>query len=80
MLLKEGQGALEVELFLRADEGVRPAFVKVQRDVLTCNLQCLDDLLTLDAGRLLAGATLAVTNEPAPGSSGPTLIVGEVTG
>jgi anti-sigma-K factor RskA len=39
--------------------------------------------LTLDAGRPLAGATLAVTNEPAPGSPGPTsaiLIVGEVTG
>ncbi len=40
-------------------------------------------LLTLDVGRPLVGATLAVTDEPAPGSPGPTtdiLIVGEVVG
>lgn len=39
-------------------------------------------LLTIEAGRPLAGATLAVTNEPAPGSPGPTsapLIAGEVS-
>jgi anti-sigma-K factor RskA len=32
-------------------------------------------VLTLDAGGSLAGATLAVTNEPAPGSPGPTTAV-----
>ena len=38
-------------------------------------------LLTLNVGRLASGATLAVTNEPAPGSRGPTtdvLIIGTI--
>lgn len=40
-------------------------------------------LLTLAAGNSIAGATLAVTDEPAPGSPGPTsdiLILGQATG
>jgi anti-sigma-K factor RskA len=40
-------------------------------------------LLTLEAARPISGATLAVTNEPAPGSPGPTsdiLIVGQASG
>jgi anti-sigma-K factor RskA len=39
-------------------------------------------LITLETGRDLSGATLAVTNEPAPGSSGPTtdiLIAGTIS-
>jgi anti-sigma-K factor RskA len=39
-------------------------------------------LLTLNVGRTLSGATLAITAEPAPGSPGPTtdiLVLGELT-